>query len=170
MRIGQPVVQGRKAHLAAIADEQKDKGRLEPGQGSLASVGHKPAKRIHIIGQHNRSRAVLGNAKGNREQNIAQQRQGNAHGTDNEILPGGLERTPVLVKIDQRRAGKRCRLDANPQDAKMRGSGNHAHCGKKEAQTGSEASFGRVCEGAAVMDAGSFLGLLLFPQITDGVK
>ena len=59
VRVGQPVVQGGKAHFGPIAHQQKDKGRLEPGGLRQGGVAHKPAHLVHALGALRRAlRAV----------------------------------------------------------------------------------------------------------------
>ena len=59
---------------------------------------------------------------GDGEEEVAQQRQGDADRADQQVLPGRLERAVVAVEVDQRRAGQRRRLDRDPQQARGAGS------------------------------------------------
>lgn len=116
--VGQPVVQGREAHLGAVAHQQKDEGRLEPGLRGRMRVPDEPADLVHVPG---RDAASVRCVKGHGKQDIAQQRQGDAHGTDDQIFPGGFQRMAVAVKIDQRRAGEGGGFYAHPERAQMPG-------------------------------------------------
>ena len=127
MGVGQPVVQGRQAHLGAVAHQQEDEGRLEPGQIGGCALGRiqhgqgfgallgQMAEGLHLVHAFHRRHTGLVESHG--KQDVAQQGQGDAHGTDDEVLPGGFQRLLVAVEVDQGRAGQGGDLDAHPQGA-----------------------------------------------------
>ena len=167
MRIGQPVVQGGKTHLCAVAHQQKNKGCLEPCGLGKGSVFHKPAHLIHTIGS---ARGSFCPVKSHGKQNVAQQGKGNAHRTDNKILPRGLKRTLMPVKIDELGARKCGGLNAHPLRAHVRRNGNQRHGAEKKAQTGGKAALGRVGEAPVIQNIGVHANAFFFAQVVHGVK
>ena len=121
MRVGQPVVQWGQTHFGAVAHKQKDKGRFEPRFFCGPGMADKPAQLVHAF--HHRFHAFWG-IKSHGKQNIAHHSQGNAHRTDDEVLPRGFKGPLMSVKVYERRAGKRGAFYAHPQSAQM-GSGGH---------------------------------------------
>ena len=167
--VGQPVVQGGQTHLGAVAHQQKDECRLEPGLRGRVGVPDEPAGLVHVPGRNFASSDSGGRVKGHGKQNVAQQGQGDAHGTDDQVFPGGFQGALMAVKIDQRRTGQRGGFNAHPERPQMRRGGHQAHGREKKAETGREAALGRVGEGAAVLNAGALLNALFLAQIAQGV-
>ena len=83
--VGQPGVQRRQAHLRAVADQQEagtppsaTRGRA----GRRAPAGRRPSG----------ARRPRAGVRGHGQEEVAQQRQGDAHRADQQVLPRRLER------------------------------------------------------------------------------
>ena len=170
MGVGQPVVQGGKAHLGTVAHQKENEGRLEPGHGRIA--GRDAVCELLKDGELIRGfvgafQPVAG--KGQREQEVADQGQSNAHGADDQIFPCGFERFPMPVEIDQRRGSQRGRLDTDPERAEMARAGDKRHGREKDAQAGREAAFRRVGKAFAGLHVGAFAEPFLRLEVADGI-
>ena len=170
--VRQPVVQGREAHLGAVAHQQEDEGRLEPGRlhAVEAARPHFPRhihEDAHLIQPFFHDEAGPVEADG--EQQIADQGQRDAHGTDDEIFPRGFQRLLMPVEVDERRAGQSGAFYAHPERAQMPGGGDQRHGRQEEAEAGREAPFRRVGEGVTVLKARAFALEGLITQIAHAV-
>ena len=125
------------------------------------------AEGLHLV--HALHRRHAGLVEGHGKQDVAQQGQGDAHGTDDEVFPGGFQRLLVAVEVDEGRAGQGGDLDAHPQGAQMARGGDQRHGREEEAQAGREAAFRGIGEGPAVQDAGTFGDPGLVAQVAHAV-
>ncbi|MCK7470155.1 MAG: hypothetical protein MZU95_04640 [Desulfomicrobium escambiense] len=146
MRVGQPGVQRREAHLGAVADEQEDEGRLAATRGSSC------AGAAQEVGRSSGATA--------RRRPTAADRRGRSCPSSASAMPTeqmsryfqvGLERAVVPVEVDERRAGERRRLDRRPRAGRGAGaSATSVIVREEEQQAADEARLGRVGEQAAL--------------------
>ena len=80
-----PGVHRRQAHLGAVTDEEQHKCRVEPllGGGKFGRIFDQ------LVEEQRRFQTRL--ERGIGQEQRTEQRQGNAHGTDQQILPGRLQ-------------------------------------------------------------------------------
>ncbi len=95
MCVRKPVMNGCQAHFSAIAYEQENECSLEPG-GMHSRSSPENVCQIHGDG------AITQCPESNGQQNVTHKRKGDTYGTDEEIFPGGLERSLMTVEANQR--------------------------------------------------------------------
>ena len=83
--------------------------------------------------------ATLGE-RGVGEKESAQQRDCDADRADQQIFPGGLDRSLCLVEIDERSGAERGRLNGNPHQPQVMRAGDECGHRQKEHQTRHEDS------------------------------
>jgi hypothetical protein len=74
----------------------------------------------------------------------AEQRQGDAHGTNEQVFPGGFQRAGILVEVEQRRRTERAGLDGHPHEAEVLRLDRQGQHGKKHEQAGREDAIGLI--------------------------
>jgi len=99
----------------------------------------------------------------------AEQRERDAHGAQEQVLPGGLQRPVVAVEVDERGRGQGGGLHADPQQAQVRRHAHKAHACQKKQEAAGEARLGRVGEQPA-LDHVRPLAAHLAVQIARGVE
>ena len=98
--VGQPGVHRRQPHLGAVADQEEQERRLEPGR---RSAGLAPGEQGRPGTSTGRAAAVRRRRRrGDRQQEVAQQRQRDADRADQQVFPGRFERAVVPMEVDQR--------------------------------------------------------------------
>ena len=78
-----PGMHRRQSHLGAVADQQQDERRMQPGLGQLRRMLQKVLKSER--GFESRMQRGIGQKEG------AQQRQGDADRADQQVFPGGFD-------------------------------------------------------------------------------
>ncbi len=117
--VGQPGVQRRQSHLGSVTDQEEEERRLEPERIQAAGVGHQVVDR-------QMDRRPAGRPRRDGDEEIAQQRQGDAHRTDQQVFPRRFQRTVMAMKVDQRGAGQGGGFDAHPHQAQVAADGRPA--------------------------------------------
>ncbi len=111
MRVGQPGVQRRQAHLGAVAEKQEDEGDVEqsgiefrrmldqnrPDHAVLAFADHRPRRHI--------------------DQDGAEQRQRNPDAAQDEIFPRRFQRGMGAIDADHQHRGQRGDFHRHPHQA-----------------------------------------------------
>ena len=139
MGVGQPRVQRSEPHLGAVSDQEEQERHLDPG-------GVKAARRPDEIGQSQCGWSVAAVRGGDGQEEVAQQREGDADRTNEQILPGCLERAMMAVEVDQRRARQRGGLDADPQQAEVLAHRHERHRRQKQQQAAREDGLRLIAE------------------------
>ena len=131
--VGQPGVQRRQAHLGAVADQQEHEGGL-----AATAAAASAASAIRSVERASSADSAVRARRRHRQEEVAQQRQGDAHRADQQVLPGRLQRAVVAVEVDQRRRGQRRRLDRHPQQAQVLADGHQGHRRQEQQQAAGE--------------------------------
>ena len=125
MRIRQPVVQRRKAHLGAVADEQEDEREAQHGGFEIA---------LHLIqmgpqqGVTARPEHFLG---GEIEKDRPEQRLRNPDAAQNEVFPCGFQARRRAIEAHEQHGRERRGFHRHPQNAHVVGEQREQH-GKGE--------------------------------------
>ena len=135
--VGQPGVQRRQSHLGSVTDQEEQERRLEPQRIQAAGVGNQ-------IVDRQVDRRPAGGPRGHGDEEIAQQRQGDAHRTDQQVFPRGFQRAVMAMKVDQRGAGQGGGFDAHPHQAQVPADGHQRHGRQKQQQAAGEDGLGEV--------------------------
>ena len=138
--VGQPGVQRRQAHLGSVADQEEQKRRLEPERIQAAGVGHQVVDRQV-------DRRPAGGSRGHGDEEIAQQRQGDAHRTDQQILPRGFQRTVMAMEVDQRGAGQGGGFDATHIRPKCRLTATSVMVARNNSRQPAKTASGKLTNG-----------------------
>ena len=96
MRVRQPGVHGRETGLGAVADERKHEGQFDEAVVELRRHGHqvRPVEAGQLFG------GVRANGRRVNEHR-AEQRQRQAEAAEDDVFPGGFERSPAVVERDE---------------------------------------------------------------------
>ena len=162
MRVGEPRVQRSQTHLGAVADQEEKERRLEPHDPE-------PGCARDQVGEDQAYGGAAVAGGGDREEEVAEQRERDPDGADQQVLPRRLERTVVPMEVDQRRARQRGGLHRHPEEPESLAHRDERHRGQEEQQAGREGRFGRVVEQEALLDVLPFSGPLL-AQVGDAVQ
>jgi len=159
--VRKPGVQGNQPHLGSIAHHQHDEGQSQPVRVELRALGQ--AVQPQDLGA---ARSPPGRRQ--HQEEVAQQRQADAHRADQQVLPGGLQRAPVTMEVDQRSRGQGGGLDGHPQKGQMAAGADQGHAGQEEQQAPHEDRLLGVGEGILAPHVRLEPGRL-FAQVADGV-
>ena len=121
VRIRQPVVQRHQADLRAVAHQQEDEGeRHDRGlQLALDGVEVGPEKGVAFRAQHALRREI--------EKDGAEERLGDAHAAQDEVLPRRLQARRRAVDRHQQHRREGGRLHRHPEDAHVVGGERQQH-------------------------------------------
>ena len=101
-------MEGKKADLGAVAEQQKHEGEVEQRRVEARGMGHE-------IGPHHGIEAAANRGLGRHiDENGAEQSERDADAAENEIFPGGFERLVRPVDADHQHGGQRGQLDRRP--------------------------------------------------------
>jgi hypothetical protein len=108
MRVGQPGMQGGKADLGAVAEQQKDEGDVEQSRVEAGGM-------LDQHGPHHGVRALADHwLCGHVDENGAEEGERNANASQNEIFPGGFQRFMSAIDADHEHGGQRGKLHRHP--------------------------------------------------------
>ena len=162
--VGQPGVQRRQSHLGSVTDQEEEERRLEPERIQAAGVGNQ-------IVDRQMDHRPAGRPRGHGDEEIAQQRQGDAHRTDQQVFPGRFQRAVMAMKVDQRGAGQGGGFDAHPHQAQVAADGHQRHGRQEQQQASGEDGLGEVHERQFLLVVVSaFPAALSLGEIADGVN
>ena len=125
-----PGVQGCETHLGAVAHQGQHEPGPQPGPRQAGGVLHEPRELQRLI-----QPAHVGRVG---DEQRAQQRQGDAHGADDQVLPGGLQGAAVVVEVDQGRRDQGGGLHGHPSHAGMAGLGQQRGQAQEAQEAGGE--------------------------------
>ena len=111
MRVGQPGVQRRQAHLGAVAEKQEDEGDVEQSRIELRRMldQNRPDHAVLAFADHRPRRHI--------DQDGAEQRQRNPDAAEDEIFPRRFQRGMGAIDADHQHRGQRCDLHRHPHQA-----------------------------------------------------
>ena len=139
VRVRQPRVHRRETHFGAVANEEQHAGDLQPRRLQLWAW-------LDQFRKHQGKPSAVRLDRGHAEEEIGQQRQRNADGTNQKIFPRRFERAVMPVEINQGRAGQRGSFNGNPDQAEMLADGHERHRRQKQKQAADKNRFRRVVE------------------------
>ena len=116
--VRQPGMEGSQTHFCAVARKHEDECGFEPGG---VQVFRSVPDRFHIQSVNIRIRSRHGHGDG------AEKGEGDPHGTDQQILPHGFQRTGGEVVTDQGRADQGRRFHSHPEQTEVFRGDHHAH-------------------------------------------
>ena len=122
--IGQPGVKRHQSHLGAVPDQHEDEGGLQPPGVEAARTGDQ-------LGECQGHVTAVGRRCSGGEEVGAEQRDGDAHGAHEQVLPRGFERPGAAVQADQGSAHQRGRFDRDPEQAGVPAQADEGH-GREE--------------------------------------
>ena len=100
---------GRETHLRSVAHQQQDEGGPQP-------------RPVHVIRAQEQIREQQGRAPAERrvgQEEGSEQRERDADRSDQQVLPGRLDRARCPVEVDERRRREGGRLDPHPHEAQV---------------------------------------------------
>ena len=159
---GSQVCRGAKTHFRAVTDKKQKARGLQPRR--LQRLGVRDE-----FGQHQRKTFVIRLCRRHAQKEIGQQRQRNADRADEQIFPGRFERAMVPVKINQRRARQRGRLDGHPDQSEMLADRHQRHRRQEQKKTTDENRFRRVVEEKSFLHVGG-VPVRLLAEVADDDK
>ena len=154
VRVRQPAVHGNEADLGSIADDDKNKRELH--QVRVEPNARRGIHQRNPIQRRGRIHARLD--RGKIQHDGPEQREGDSHGADDQILPAGLHRAFGVVEADEQRGGQRRSFHHDPQQAEIRGEADADHREEKQENQGVEparrrkAAFSHVAQVARGID------------------
>ncbi|OIQ72179.1 hypothetical protein GALL_462000 [mine drainage metagenome] len=122
MSIGQPAMQRHQADLGAVAHQQEHEGDADDTGFELAfhRVEVRPEQGAHPLGTEHALRGEI-------QQHRAEQRQGDAHAAEDEVLPRGFKALRRAIERHQQHGGQRGRLHRHPENAHIVGGQRQQH-------------------------------------------
>ena len=161
VRVRKPGVERREAHLRSIAHQEKEERSFQPGHVKLRGVLTESA-------DAQRSARPRSAGRCDREEKVAEQGEPDPHRADEKVLPCGLERAVVPVKIDERGAGECRGFHRDPEQPQILTQDDEGHRGQKEEKAPDEDRFRGVREAEAFQEIRARTGRLA-PEVSHGV-
>ena len=126
VRVGQPGVHRREADLGAIAEQQEDEGDVQQGRVEVVRAGDQngPDHGVEALADHR--------ARGEINQDGAEQRERDADAAEDEVFPGGLDRLVRAIDADHHHCGERREFDRDPHQADIVGEQRQVHAEQHE--------------------------------------
>src|SRR6266849_2435782 len=155
-------MQRSQTHLGAVADQEEQERGLEPHDP-------KPARARDQVREDQADGGATVVGGGDREKEVAEQRERDPDGANQQVLPRRLERTVVPMEVDQRRARQRGGLHRHPEEPESLAHGYERHRGQEKKLAGREGRFGRVVEQETLVHVLPF-AVPLLAQIGDAVQ
>jgi len=127
VRVGQPAVHGGESGLG---------GETEHGQRATRPDQRRVERQVGAAEHQPGQGRLAGAARGGVDEHDPEQGDGDAHGAEDDVLPGRLQRRPGAVVTDQEGRGDRGGLDRGPHQADVVGQDGEGHRGQEHRDQG----------------------------------